>query len=111
MSQNHNKGTGKVPLHYVSGQYECRLIVEAYGLGFNIGNVLKYILRAEKKTENPIEDYQKAIDYLCFEIDRLQRQQKDHPNGKNSKEEEYPRSSVRSEGGPEKGGYFTKTGD
>lgn len=42
-------------------------VIEAYGLGFNLGNVTKYVLRAEKKF-NALEDLKKANWYLEREI-------------------------------------------
>ena len=41
-------------------------------LNFNLGNVVKYITRAGKKQgEDPIKDLKKAIDYINFEIERI----------------------------------------
>lgn len=49
-------------------------------MDFNLGNCIKYILRAGRKTEQgytdkdkTIEDLQKAVFYLNDEIKRLQR--------------------------------------
>ncbi len=39
-------------------------VIEAFELDFNLGNAVKYILRAGRKTENPIEDLEKSIWYL-----------------------------------------------
>jgi hypothetical protein len=36
---------------------------------------LKYINRSGKKSDNPLEDLQKAAQYLGFEIARLERAQ------------------------------------
>lgn len=44
--------------------YEAIKVIEAYDMGFLDGNVLKYLLRAGKKTESPLEDYKKAKWYL-----------------------------------------------
>jgi len=46
--------------------YEAIKVIEAQGIGneFCLGNCLKYLLRAGKKTENPLEDYKKAKWYL-----------------------------------------------
>jgi len=52
--------------------YECRKVIAAWDLGFNLANVLKYVCRAGKKDpEKAIEDLQKAINYLKFEIEEL----------------------------------------
>jgi len=61
-------------------QYEPIKVIEYYGLGFNLGNVVKYILRAGIKhstTEGTIEDLKKAIWYLGREIDNLEKKVND----------------------------------
>jgi hypothetical protein len=54
------------PSHYGGrdNPYEAIKIIEAYKLGFHLGNAIKYILRAGKKTSDPTEDLEKAIFYL-----------------------------------------------
>lgn len=52
------------PSHYMRGGIESIDVIEAFKLDFNRGNALKYILRAGKKTTNPIEDLEKAMWYL-----------------------------------------------
>lgn len=50
--------------------YEVRKVVAKWGLGFNLGNALKYIARAGKKPgSSAIEDLKKAMTYLGFEIE------------------------------------------
>lgn len=56
------------PLYYQRGGIECREVVKAWKLGFNLGNALKYICRAGLKGSRE-EDLQKAIQYLQFEIE------------------------------------------
>ena len=51
------------PAHYNSGGIEVIDVIEAFGLGFNLGNAVKYICRAEHKG-NPGEDLDKALWYL-----------------------------------------------
>lgn len=60
------------PRHYGSteDQYEAIKVIEAWGLGFCLGNVLKYIRRAGKKGA-ALVDLQKAAWYLNREIARL----------------------------------------
>jgi len=55
------------PKHYTShpSGVECIQITEH--MGFNLGNALKYIWRADLKN-NAIEDMQKAIFYINREI-------------------------------------------
>ena len=45
--------------------------IEAFNLNFNLGNVIKYATRAGKKTENALEDLQKARWYLEREMERI----------------------------------------
>ena len=59
------------PKHYnlhPSG-VECIDIVEHYD--FNLGNAIKYIWRAGLKSDNPIEDLEKAAWYVQREIQLL----------------------------------------
>src|SRR5215211_4284522 len=57
------------PAHYGGDSlYEHIKVVEAWGLGYALGNATKYIARAGKKTENPVEDLKKARWYLDWEI-------------------------------------------
>lgn len=55
------------PQHYISGNIEVIDIIESYGLGFHLGNTVKYILRAGRKGDR-LEDLQKAKWYLKREI-------------------------------------------
>jgi hypothetical protein len=54
------------PDHYggENNPYEAIKIIEAWGLDFHLGNVVKYISRAGKKSENVLEDMRKAKWYL-----------------------------------------------
>ena len=51
------------PKHYVIGKMEVIEIIENFDLGYHLGNVIKYILRARHK-ENYIQDLKKAQFYL-----------------------------------------------
>jgi hypothetical protein len=44
-------------------------VIERWGLGFHLGNVVKYVARADRKG-TPIEDLEKAATYLRREITR-----------------------------------------
>jgi len=56
--------------HYEKTVYEPIRIINHYNLNFNLGNVIKYVLRAGKKENNSkLSDLRKAIDYLKYEID------------------------------------------
>jgi hypothetical protein len=60
------------PSHYTSGGIEAIAVIEAWGLGFHLGNAVKYISRAGKKDPaKTLEDLQKARWYLDREIARL----------------------------------------
>lgn len=53
--------------------YEAIKIIEYFGFGFNIGNTMKYLLRAGKKDPTKtIEDMKKAAWYLDREIKNLE---------------------------------------
>lgn len=52
------------PAHYKAGSMEVIDVIESFGLGFHLGNAIKYILRAGRKTNNTEEDIEKAIWYL-----------------------------------------------
>lgn len=53
------------PSHYTDGKYECIDFIESWGLGFHLGNAVKYITRAGKKDpEKTKEDLEKALWYL-----------------------------------------------
>ena len=55
------------PSHYNVNGFEFIDIINAFGLNFEMGNALKYILRADRKG-NKKQDIQKAIWYLQREI-------------------------------------------
>lgn len=52
------------PAHYRAGGLECLDVIEAYRLGYHLGNALKYIWRCGRKSERRAEDLQKARFYL-----------------------------------------------
>lgn len=55
------------PPHYTMGGIEVIDAIEAWGLGFRLANVVKYVARADRKGQ-PIQDLQKALWYLEREI-------------------------------------------
>ena len=55
------------PSHYNVKGFEVIDIIDAFGLNFNMGNALKYLLRADRKG-NKEQDIQKALWYLQREI-------------------------------------------
>lgn len=60
------------PKHYTShpSGVECIQVTEHFG--FNLGNVIKYLWRAEEKGA-PLEDLKKAAWYLNREIEKRER--------------------------------------
>tara|TARA_R100000988_G_scaffold96942_1_gene64038 strand:- start:65 stop:343 length:279 start_codon:yes stop_codon:yes gene_type:complete len=63
------------PNHYggEDNPYEAIKVIEAWGLGFNLGNSVKYISRAGKKLDI-LEDLQKASWYINREINKLKNE-------------------------------------
>lgn len=65
------------PSHYggADNPYEAIKVIEAWGLNFNIGNVVKYLSRAGKK-DDILQDLRKASWYLNREIENLEKAKK-----------------------------------
>ena len=63
------------PNHYggEDNTYEAIKVIEAWGLGFNLGNTIKYVSRAEKKSDT-LEDLEKASWYINREIKKLKNE-------------------------------------
>jgi hypothetical protein len=63
------------PHHYQFGknnEYEAIKVIDAWGLGFSLGNTVKYISRAGKKEpKKELEDLKKALWYLEHHIKQL----------------------------------------
>lgn len=57
------------PRHYTFGSIEVIDAIEAWGLGFHLGNVVKYTTRAAHKGRY-LEDLRKARWYLDRELQR-----------------------------------------
>ena len=67
------------PNHYGGGHnvYEAIKVIEAWDLGFNLGNTVKYISRAGKKDSSKlIVDLEKALFYLKREITNLKTEER-----------------------------------
>jgi hypothetical protein len=61
------------PKHYGGDNtYEAIKVIEHYNLDFHLGNVLKYILRADKKGKE-LEDLRKAQWYLNRKIEQYEK--------------------------------------
>ena len=65
-----NKEMVNHPDHYQGNQFEVIDIIEDFGLGFHLGNVVKYVLRAGKK-DATVQELEKAKWYLDRYINTL----------------------------------------
>lgn len=68
------------PSHYggKDNPYEAIKVIRAWGLGFGLGNALKYICRAGRKRRSTrLEDLKKARWYLDDEIKAMEGQTND----------------------------------
>jgi hypothetical protein len=63
------------PAHYNAGRFEVIDVIEDWKLNFHLGNVVKYVARAEHKA-NALEDLKKARWYLCRYIELLEQPKK-----------------------------------
>ena len=63
------------PNHYggEDNPYEAIKVIEGWNLGFNLGNAVKYIARADKK-ENKLQDLEKSSWYINREIKKLKNE-------------------------------------
>lgn len=59
------------PAHYIFGAVEVIDAIDAWKLGFSLGNAVKYIVRCEHK-DKKLEDLKQARWYLDHEIGRLE---------------------------------------
>lgn len=67
------------PSHYNRSEYkhtECGKSIECWDIvekmSFNLGNVVKYVWRADSKHKSPLEDLKKAEAYIKREIARIE---------------------------------------
>jgi hypothetical protein len=61
------------PAHYTKGGIETIDFIEAKGLGYCLGNVVKYVSRVDEK-DDPIENLEKAEWYLKREIAKRKKE-------------------------------------
>ena len=66
---NYSNDAVNHPNHYNFGKYEVIDVIEDWKLGFNLGNVIKYVARADHKGKRK-EDLKKALFYLQREVDK-----------------------------------------
>lgn len=60
---------GTLTFNYYSGD-RTQAFIEHFDLNFALGNVIKYVVRAGRKTPDAKADLEKALWYLQREIDR-----------------------------------------
>lgn len=66
-------GTKQSPTHYARLEPQPILVIEAWGLNFHRGQVVKYVSRAgHKGGETELDDLKKARWYLDREIARIE---------------------------------------
>jgi len=71
-----NKEYVNHPDHYGGSEnlYEAIKVIDAWNLGFSLGNTVKYISRAGKKDkQKEVEDLKKALWYLQHHIKNLEK--------------------------------------
>lgn len=62
------------PAHYTALHPEPIEVIEAWGLGFCLGNAVKYLSRAGKKPgTDAVTDLEKSVWYIQREIARMQK--------------------------------------
>jgi hypothetical protein len=64
MSQTVKHDPVNHPAHYTFSKIEVLDAIEEWGVNFHTGNIIKYVVRAGRKTGNPLEDLKKAQFYL-----------------------------------------------
>jgi hypothetical protein len=74
-----NQSTIDHPPHYTFSPLEVIDAIEAWRLGFHLGNVVKYVARSEHKGQR-LTDLKKARWYLEREIKRLEARLACHAN-------------------------------
>ena len=59
--------------YYMSRGVEPYDLIESFNLNFARGNIIKYVVRAGRKTDNALDDLIKAKYYLDKEIKKVHR--------------------------------------
>jgi hypothetical protein len=79
MCKEKHKDMVNHPKHYGGKDdvYEAIKVIEAWNLGFCLGNTVKYIARAGKK-DNIIQELEKAKWYLDRELEKLKAHGKEN---------------------------------
>ena len=86
------------PNYYKNYTIQVTDAIESWGLSFVLGNIVKYVVRAGKKTKEPQDDLNKALWYLQKELTKYEKRQKKENSSKhdskNSKTKIKAKSSV-----------------
>ena len=64
----------KCPAHYSFSDLQPWDVIDAWGLDYYLGNVLKYICRAGRKSPERLVDLNKALHYLQKEVELAERE-------------------------------------
>ena len=73
-TQQESRATINHPEYYSFGGMEAIDFIDAHGLNFNRGNVIKYVTRAGRKNgEDELTALEKAQWYLDHEIERIKK--------------------------------------
>ncbi len=67
LPKNFNDEMVNRPAHYQGKSFDVIDVINDYKLNFELGNAIKYILRADKKG-NKKQDLEKAIWYINHEL-------------------------------------------
>lgn len=78
------------PPHYTASAIEPIDVIEAWQLGFHLGNTVKYIARAEHKGST-LQDLEKAAWYLNREIERRRKAESRKPKAESGKIIPFPK--------------------
>ena len=69
---NEIKNEAIKPNHYKAGEFDVIAFCQYHNLSFDIGNVIKYVVRAGKKANNSeLQDLTKAMEYLKRRIEYI----------------------------------------
>jgi len=63
----------KCPAHYCFSDLQPWDVIDAWGVDYYLGNVLKYICRAGRKEPERLVDLNKALHYLQKEVELAER--------------------------------------
>jgi hypothetical protein len=64
----------KCPAHYSFSDLQPWDVIDAWGVDYYLGNVLKYICRAGRKSPDRLVDLNKALHYLQKEVELAERE-------------------------------------